>query len=279
MKDVYEVLFCIELLVVVNQLPPVGFALTLTYYLHSITMSIKVLIQPVDSSDDFTQIFSCISEAFGRQIEESIWISMNPNWDSAEGQIDGATRLFKRWQSITKNRAGYPNTVFLKATLHDPQDDFKLKIVGAAIWTQASFVDGQGDPPTEIPADLMRLSPTERQFTSQMYQSLWKRRVSLAREKATSESPAMFILDTCAVHPDFQRKGVAGKLVAWGLEEAKQRGGLECTTEASRMGRTVYRKLGFGTEGAEEDIVYEIEEKFKNRSMPELVFMRTWATN
>jgi GNAT superfamily N-acetyltransferase len=241
-------------------------------------MSINVLVQPVDSPDDFTQIYHCISEAFGRQIKDSIWIAMNSNWNSSEGQREGASKLLERWQSATENKEGHPNTVILKATLPDPQDGFKLKIVGAAIWTQASFVDGYGDPPTDSPADLAALTPTERRFASQMYRSLWKRRVSLAREKAKSDSLAMFTLDTCAVDPAFQRRGVAGKLVAWGLEEAKRRGGLECTTEASPMGRVVYKRLGFGAEGAGEDLVYEVDEEFRNRDKPEILFMRTWAS-
>lgn len=241
-------------------------------------MSINVLVRPVDSPDDFTQIYHCMSEAFGCQIKESIWIAMNPNWNSSEGQREGASKLLARWQSATKNKEGHPNTVILKATLPDPQDGFKLKIVGAAIWIQASFVDGYGDPPTDSPADLAALTPTERRFASQMYHSLWKRRVSLAWEKAKSDLPAMFILDICAVDPAFQRRGVAGKLVAWGLEEAKRRGGLECTTEASPMGRVVYKRLGFGTEGAGEDIVYEVDEEFRSRDKPEILFMRTWAS-
>lgn len=241
-------------------------------------MSINVLVQPVNSPDDCTQIYHCISKAFGGQIKDPIWIAMNPNWNFSEGRREGASKLLERWQSATKNKEGRPNTVILKATLPDPQDGFKLKIVGAAIWIQASFVDGYGDPPTDSPAALAALTPTERRFASQMYRSLWKRRVSLAREKAKSDSPAMFILDSCAVDPAFQRRGVAGKLVAWGLEEAKRRGELECTTEASPMGRVVYKRLGFGAEGAGEDLVYEVDEEFKNRDKPEILFMRTWAS-
>ncbi|KAF3492393.1 uncharacterized protein GIQ15_01910 [Arthroderma uncinatum] len=202
---------------------------------------------------------------------------MNPNWNSPKGQKEGASTLLARWQSATKNKEGQPNTVILKATLPDPQDGLKPKIVGAAIWTQASFVEGYGDMPTDSPAGLATLTPTERRFASQMYRSLWKRRVSLAQEKAKSDSPAMFALDTCAVNPDFQRRGVAGKLVAWGLEEAKRRGGLECMTEASPMGRSVYEKLGFRAESAGEDLVYDVDEEFMNRDMPEILFMRTWA--
>ncbi|KAI1463059.1 putative GNAT family acetyltransferase [Daldinia caldariorum] len=240
-------------------------------------MSTCVLVQPVDSPDDFTQVYRCISEAFARQIQDTIWMSTNPNWDSPEGQKEGAAKLLRRWQSATKNKDGQPNTVILKATLPDPQDESKRKIVGAAIWSQLSFVDGHGDRPTDSP-DLTTLPDTERRFASQMFRSLWKRRVALAREKASSDSPALFMLDTCAVDPAFQRRGVAGKLVEWGLEEAKRRGGLECATEASPMGRTVYKKLGFRAEGAGEDLIYEVDEEFRHRDKPAILFMRTGAS-
>lgn len=244
-------------------------------------MFTSVLVEPVHDLDDFLPVYRCISEAFGRQIRDSIWLTMNPEWDSFEGQIAGAARLLQRWKLPTDNKDGQPNTVILKATLPDPQDETKHKIVGAAIWSQISFVDGHGDRPTDSPAaaDLKRLAPTEQRFATQMYRSLWKRRVALAREKASSDSPALFALDTCAVDPAFQRRGVAAKLVEWGLEEAKRRGGLECVTEASPMGRTVYKKLGFRAEGgAEEDLVYEVDEEFRHRDKPEILFMRTGAS-
>lgn len=238
-------------------------------------MSTSVLVQPVNSADDFAAVYHCISEAFGRQIQDSIWISMNPKWGSPEGQKEGASKLLIRWQSVTKNKEGQPNTIILKASVPNPQDETKHMIVGAAIWSQASFVDGHGDRPTDSPADLAALSDTEKRFASQMYRSLWKRRIALAREKACSDSPAMFTLDTCAVDPAFQRRGVAGKLVEWGLEEAKRRGGLECMTEASPMGRTVYTKLGFRAEGPAEDFAYEVDEEFRHRDKPAILFMHT----
>jgi GNAT superfamily N-acetyltransferase len=242
-------------------------------------MSTDLLVQPVDNPDDFTQIYHCVSEAFGRQTCDAIWLAMNPHWSSPEGQKDGASKLLKRWQSVTKNKDGQPNTVVLKATLPDPQDKTKLKIVGTAIWLQASFLDGYGDPPSDGPgADLAALDPTEQRFASQMFRSLWKRRISYAWEKVKSDSPAIFILDVCAVDPAFQRRGIAGKLVQWGLKEAKRRGNLECTTEASPMGRVVYKRLGFGAEGTGEDTVYEVDEEFSNRDKPPIVFLRTWAS-
>jgi ribosomal protein S18 acetylase RimI-like enzyme len=246
---------------------------------NSFAMSTDLVVQPVDNPDDFTHIFHCFGEAFGRQTRESIWLAMNPHWESPQGQKHGAHSLLKRWQLTTRNKNGQPNTVILKATLPDPHDKTKPKIVGAAIWWQASFVDGYGDSPSDSPgaAALAALTPTEQRFASQMYRSLWQRRVSYACEKAMSPSPAIFILDICAVDPAFQRRGIGEKLVQWGLKEAKHRGGLECTTEASSMGRSVYQRLGFEVEGSGEDILYELDEEFSNRDKPPIVFLRTWA--
>jgi hypothetical protein len=42
------------------------------------------------------------------------------------------------------------------------------------------------------------------------------------------------------------------------------------------MGRGVYRKLGFKDEG-EGDIVFEVDDEFKNWSTPPNVFLRTGA--
>lgn len=242
-------------------------------------MANELLVQPVDSPDDFTQIYHCISEAFGRQARDAVWLVVNPDWETPKGQKDGASKLIKRWESITKDKDGRPNTVFLKATIPDPQDVSKRRIAGMAIWQQASFIDGYGDPPSDdLGAELAALDPAEQRFASQMFRSLWKRRISYAREKASSDSPAIFVLDMCAVDPAFQRRGIAGKLVQWGLDEAKRRGDMECTTEASSMGRAVYTKLGFRAEGAGEDMVYEVDEEFKSRDKPPNVFLRTRAS-
>lgn len=239
-------------------------------------MADNITVEPVSSAEDFSQIFHCVAEAFGRQAEDAVWIVMNPGWETPEGQKKGADELKKRWQNIKTNRDGKPNTVFLKATLPDPQDSEKSKIVGMAIWQQASFVDGHGDPPTDNVGDdlAQTLGPTEARFAAQMFRSLWKRRIAYAKEKVNADPPAIFVLDMCAVDPGFQRRGIAQKLVQWGLDEARNRGNLECTTEASSMGRGAYRKLGFKPEGTE-DIFYEVDEEFRGRDKPPNVFLRT----
>ncbi|KAF2452148.1 putative GNAT family acetyltransferase [Karstenula rhodostoma CBS 690.94] len=239
------------------------------------TENTNITIEPVSSAEDFTQVFHCVSEAFGRQAKDATWIATSPGWDTPEGQKKGADQLVKRWQNVKTNKDGKPNTIFLKATLPDPADASKQRIAGMAIWQQASFVDGYGDPPTDDMSELLQtLDPTEARFAGQMFKSLWKRRIAYAKEKASADPPAIFVLDLCAVDPDFQRRGIAQKLVQWGLDEAKRRGDLECTTEASSMGRGAYQKLGFQPEGTG-DIVYEVDAEFASRDKPPNLFLRT----
>lgn len=233
----------------------------------------------MENEQDLKQANYCVSEAFGRQVKDSVWIVMNPGWDTAEGQEINAQRMIKRWQSVTTNKDGEPNTVFLKATLPDPEKEGERRVVGLAIWQQLSFAEGYGDPFTGDMSEVLQShEETERRFATQMFASLWKRRIEYLKEVSSPDSgrnpPAIFVLDLCAVDPAFQRRGVAGKLVEAGLEEAKQRGNLECTTEGSAMGRAVYRKLGFKDEGTG-DIVFEVDEEFQARDKPPNVFLRT----
>lgn len=46
------------------------------------------------------------------------------------------------------------------------------------------------------------------------------------------------------VHPGFQRRGVGGRLVEWGIENAKKEG-IPATILGSQVGQSMYRKKGF----------------------------------
>lgn len=187
--------------------------------------------------------------------------------------------MAKRWQTVTKDQHGRPNTVFLEATVPDPDEPGKRRIAGVAIWAQLSFVPGCGDEPSntlekskDVPA-LNYTSQEEERFATQLWAGLMAKRVEVLREKAATDSPAAFALDLCAVDPAFQRRGIAAKLVQWGLDEAERRGGLEATTEGSVMGRHVYRKLGFQPVA---EIDYGVDERLlKGRKLPSNLFMRT----
>ncbi|RYP36610.1 hypothetical protein DL767_003314 [Monosporascus sp. MG133] len=244
-----------------------------------------VRIEVIDRAEDIVEGFNAVAEAFGRQARDAIWTSMNPGWDDVSeggGRAHCAARMVERWRATTRDRDGNPNTVFLKASVPDPRQPGRRTIAGVAIWVQASFVEGRGDPPTDdlrrTGVDLDALHPgdeREQRFVAQCFRSLMKRRVAVAREKAASqeEPPAIFVLDMCAVDPAFQRRGIASRLVRWGLEEARERRGApECTTEASAMGRLAYARLGFR---GQEEIVYEVDEEFQARDKPPNLFMRT----
>lgn len=241
----------------------------------------QVRIELVTKPEDLVQGFDCVCEAFGRQTRDAIWGAMNPGWDTAAGRGRGAARFVKRWQGATKDCQGQANTIFLKATAPDTKDASQERVVGIAIWVQLSTVDGYGDRPSSDlhkDLDLEELYPgnqPEQRFLCQVLGSLHARRQEFVKEKSSASPPSLMVLDLCAVDPAYQRRGIAAKLVQWGLDEAKRRGGLEATTEASSMGRHVYAKLGFRQEGPE--IPYTVDEEFRQRDLPSNIFMRTGA--
>lgn len=99
-----------------------------------------------------------------------------------------------------------------------------------------------------------------------------RRQVLQEKAEPRSAQKSVMILDLCAMDPEFQRRGIASKLVEWGLEEARRLGDVEAITEASRMGRSVYKRLGFQEIG---EIRYEVDAEFRDRSLPSNVFLRT----
>ncbi|KAL8721130.1 MAG: hypothetical protein Q9181_007776, partial [Wetmoreana brouardii] len=208
---------------------------------------------------------------------DGIWMAFNPGWDTPEGKMEGVSRMRRRWSTATVDKAGNLNTVVLKATVPDPDEG--QVIAGMALWYQGSTVPGHGDAPEADLAkamDLDALYPGDasaHKYLGQVNKSLTGQRVEAVKEAASQSPPAVLVLDLCAVDPAFQRRGIASKLVQWGLDEATRRGGLEAVTEGSTTGRTVYSRLGFKQEGPE--IEYHVDDEFKDRVLPSTVFMRT----
>ncbi|OQE27098.1 hypothetical protein PENFLA_c006G05391 [Penicillium flavigenum] len=240
-----------------------------------IGLRVDIIHQP----EDIIQAFDCVCEAFGHQVQDGIWIAMNPGWDTPQGRSYGAERMVARWRHRTNDKDGLPNTIFLKATLPCPRFEDRRTIVGFGIWMQASSVEGHGDPPVEDLANSMDLNALypdnepERRYLCQIVSSLHRRRTEVIKQKATAVPPAVLILDMCAVDPAHQRKGIARELVQWGLDEARRRGNLEAITEASSMGRHVYGQMGFQADGSE--IEYVVDDEFASRPKPPNLFMRT----
>jgi GNAT superfamily N-acetyltransferase len=239
----------------------------------------KLRVELIERPEDIIHAFDCVCEAFGRQAQDGIFLAMNPGWETPRGKELGAARMVTRWRATTKDKDGQPNAVFLKATLPDSEQKGERIIAGFAIWVQVSSVQGYGDLPVEDlrkAMDLEALYPgneAEQRYLYQVMASLHRRRMEIIKEKATAVPPMVMALDMCAVDPAYQRKGIARKLVQWGLDEARRRGGLEAITEASSMGRHVYEKMGFQAEGP--DIEYTVDSEFESRRRPPNVFMRT----
>ena len=242
--------------------------------------SSDILIERITSTADLASAFEVNCAAFGKQTNDGIWSAIYPNWNSTAGKQQAISRLAARLESDSKNPDGEPNTVLIKATVPSPNNPSDPTIAGFAIWMQASTVPGFGEKPHEneiSDEELELLYPSdakEQRYLRQLLVSLHKRRSQTIMDKADDASPpAVFILDSCAVDPAFQRRGIATLLVRWGLDEAKRRGGLECVTEASSMGRHVYLREGFQAEGP--DMGFEVDEEFAGRDRPPNVFLRT----
>ncbi|KAJ6035985.1 hypothetical protein N7540_000264 [Penicillium herquei] len=235
-------------------------------------------VEPVKIPADFDRFFEICALAFGHQVQDGVWCAMNPGWDTPQGCMEASARLAARMSSITQDRNGNPNTIFLKAVLkHDSEVEDQM--VGVAIWNQASMVSGYGETPAAdigSSVDLESLypgNPREQRYLQQVNYSLRRRRLEVIEEIATSSSPAVMVLELCVVDPSFQRLGIASQLVKWGLREAEGRGSLEAVLEGSAMGRHVYKKLGFYQDG--EEFQYKVDEEFRDRDQPSNVFMRT----
>ncbi|KAJ5225312.1 hypothetical protein N7468_006537 [Penicillium chermesinum] len=228
--------------------------------------------------NDFERFFDIGIACFVKQLNDGFWITMHPGYDTEAGRKAAIARLVARFNSVTTNHAGQPNTIFLKATVPSRTQPGAREIAGVAIWDQASTVEGHGNIPIPDLAEAMDLNAlypeqeAEQRYARQLDRSFRKRRIEVVNEASSANPPAVFVLDLCEVDPAFQRLGIATKLVEWGLAEARARGGLEAVLEASTMGRHVYRKLGFYQDG---ECEYIVDEEFQDRSRPSNIFMRT----
>ncbi|KAL2202521.1 hypothetical protein CC79DRAFT_1159384 [Sarocladium strictum] len=237
-----------------------------------------VQVFPISREADIRTAADIAIACFGHQTADNFYRIMNPGWDTADGVIAHADRAVARFHGTTTNEAGEPNTLFLAATVQSPDNPSERIIVGHAIWVQLSAVDGHGDKPVENlgeAVDLELLFPGDektQRLCVQAERGLHACRKQTVKDKAGDAQPACFVLDMCVVHPDFQRKGIAQKLVQWGLDEAERRGGLEALTEASVMGYGAYKKLGFQKVC---EVDFMMDEEFSDYPMPPNVFMRT----
>lgn len=239
----------------------------------------EIEIVVITDVSDVTAAYDIVWACFGEQAPDAIIAAFNPFWDTPDGFPHAVQRMVKSFNSATnRDKNGDPTQIFLKATTVDAAGS--QRIVGFAIWIQLSAVEGYGEPPlldsrkAMEPEDLYPDNVSEQDHCCMLFENLYRQRHQLIDQQSTASPPAIMALDMCVVHPSFQRRGIAARLVKYGLDEAERRGGLVSCTEASTMGRSVYAKLGFRQEGPE--IEYGVDgAKFARNGMPSNVFMRT----
>src|SRR5690242_7412256 len=99
-----------------------------SYFSDMSTSQDDIVIAPVETEQDIRQANYCVSEAFGRQAKDAVWILMNPGWDTKDGQAGHAEGMIKRWKSGTFNKDGQPNKIYLKATVPDTDNPGQRKV-------------------------------------------------------------------------------------------------------------------------------------------------------
>ena len=83
---------------------------------------------------------------------------------------------------------------------------------------------------------------TNRGAANAMFGGIWKKRLETMKGKRYAS------MMTLVVEPGWERRGVGGKILEWGLREADERG-LPCFISASPKGKGLYERLGWAEVG------------------------------
>ncbi|KAJ5900014.1 Acyl-CoA N-acyltransferase [Penicillium taxi] len=125
------------------------------------------------------------------------------------------------------------NEVFLKVT--DPLETGK--VVAFAKWIQPTSAD------SDIDTNQHEASVTWPTSSDKDLCTLFFGMMEASHHRLMGNRPH-FYLDILGVHPSYQGRGLAGKLLRWGLERADEQG-VEVYLNATPSGRPVYAKHGF----------------------------------
>ncbi|PSR82053.1 hypothetical protein BD289DRAFT_454528 [Coniella lustricola] len=257
-----------------------------------------ITISLITDPADLAATYDIAAAAFGIQVDDAVWKALRPDWSHPLARAHLIARDTRGFHKSTapasaNPRTGLPPTIYLKATVTDASTNHVPTIAGVAIWSQLSFVDGWGATPSaDLPgADAILVEGIQPdaetaarkiKLAKQVFASLMARRMEVIREIAREdegsgkrrENPGVFALDLCAVDPKFQKRGLASRLVQYGLDEAREkREDIEAVVEGSVMGRSVYARLGFKPVA---EVEYNVDEELLNgTTLPSNLFMRT----
>ncbi|KAF2239993.1 acyl-CoA N-acyltransferase [Viridothelium virens] len=184
-----------------------------------------------------------------------------PNHDTT-GRAQALERLHNWFTSD-------PDAQFLKAEKNG-------RVLGFAVWTHT--LSSKNPSPNDlkdaedVDAVWGRLGEDgekEKRFVEQVWYSYVQPR--RAAVFAAPEGKGVMVLEVLAVHPESQRIGLGERLTRWGCEKADENG-LEAIVEATRAGKRCYERCGFRTEI--DQMIFDVEDQFKSRRLPDISFMR-----
>ncbi|KAL9111351.1 MAG: hypothetical protein Q9227_004228 [Pyrenula ochraceoflavens] len=211
------------------------------------------------SDEDIPTCFQIFSKSFsqGAPFLDAYF----PNHNTPLGQAQGSQRL-TAWKKTSKD------STFLKAVLNDNDLKEQQKIVGFAIWTYM-----KEPPPMDLEdaeENVEEIWPDEegREFTRRLWRGYVAPRAQAVRD---SEGKGVYVLEILAVHPDYQRLGAGKALVKWGTQAADEKG-VQSVLESTPVARKLYEQCGLQTQI--EEMHFDVGERFSDRRLPELAFMK-----
>lgn len=171
---------------------------------------------------DMPRLFEITSLAFLHN--EPFWDAMYPHHDSAEGRRLGGERFVKA-------KHADPNTLYLKAV-----DEATGEIAGFAKW---NVFQNRIPGPAKAEGDFWD-SEEEKAYCQHLMTEFNIDRTTFL--KAAGGNAVN--LDICVIDPKYQRMGIGGLLVGWGIDKADELG-YDAIVESSVYGKSLYEKNGF----------------------------------
>ena len=188
---------------------------------------------------DMHRLFEIASLAF--KDNEPFWDACYPEHWTPAGRKAGGDRFLAIKQ-------GDPKTTYLKAI-----DDSTGEIAGFA---KCNVFEDRFPERGLAEGDYWE-SEEAREYAQHLIDEFNKDRVAYVK-KANGN---VVNLDILAIDPKFQRRGIGGKLVAWGTEQADERD-FEAIVESSVFGKGLYEKNGFVWQ---KDVTLPLEGKWEGR--------------
>lgn len=188
---------------------------------------------------DMPRLFEITSLAF--KDNEPFWDAMYPRHDTPEGRRIGGERFVKA-------KHADPNTLYLKAVDENTGD-----IAGFAKW---NVFRNRFPAPAKAEGDFWD-NDEEKAYTQHLMTEFNRDRMTYL--KLTNGNAVN--LDICVIDPKYQRMGIGGLLVEWGINKADELG-FDAIVESSVFGKGLYEKNGFEFK---KDVTLPLPDKWADR--------------